>query len=328
VYQGDVKEMKFVTLNQDKSHEMVKLWNDELGNHYPMREELFQQNSFDDHNVWFPASFIAMDEEKNKIIGFVISKIWQETLEGVSLGEGVGWIQSMLVDSSCRNHGVGSTLLQKAEGAFKKKGVQKVLLGRDPGHYFPGIPQEYPEVQEWFTNRGYSYSKTVYDLISNPNKLHEEEWLPQFEDVTFRLLDQDEGDKFIHFLHLSFPGRWEYEAIHYFQRGGTGREFVVLEKGDRFVGFCRLNDSKSPLIAQNVYWAPLFNSELGGIGPLGIDRKFRKRGYGLAIVQAAIYFLQQRGIKDIVIDWTELVDFYAKLGFDVWKSYGQYEKQL
>lgn len=37
---------------------------------------------------------------------------------------------------------------------------------------------------------------------------------------------------------------------------------------------------------------------------------------------------QDRSHEYIIIDWTELVDFYAKLGFDVWKSYGQCEKDL
>ena len=71
-------------------------------------------------------------------------------------------------------------------------------------------------------------------------------------------------------------------------------------------------------IAQNVYWAPLFEEELGGIGPLGIAPEERGKGYGLAIVQAGMYFLSQRGIKNIVIDWTNLVDFYGKLGISLW----------
>lgn len=292
-----------------------------------MREKLFRQNSFEDQNVFFPGSFIVLDNE-GQMIAFIVSKIWQENLDSVALGEGVGWIQAILVDSEYRNHGIGSTLLQKAEAAFKEKGVQKVLLGRDPWHYFSGIPEEFNQVKEWFVKRGYSYSKTVYDLHRNDYEPNKEESLPHFEGVTFRLLSLEEADKFVSFLHHSFPGRWEYEAIHYFWCGGTGREFVVLEKEGQIIGFCRLNDSKSAQIAQNVYWAPLFSTELGGIGPLGIDRRFRKHGYGLAIVQAAIYFLHQRGVQNIVIDWTELVDFYAKLGFNVWKSYGQYEKQL
>jgi GNAT superfamily N-acetyltransferase len=267
-------------------------------------------------------------DKEDQVVGFIVTKTWQENREDVVLGEGVAWLQTILVDARYRSQGIGNTLLQKAEDALKENGVQQVLLGRDPWHYFSGIPEEYSHVKEWFNKRGYSYSKTVYDLYGTMDRQHRTDLLPQLEGVMFRILNKADADRFITYLHQSFPGRWEYEAIHYFQCGGTGREFLVLEKEDQIIGFCRLNDSKSPLIAQNVYWAPLFSAQLGGIGPLGIDRKYRKHGYGLAIVQAAIYLLHQRGIQNIVIDWTELVDFYRKLGFDVWKSNDQYGKQL
>ena len=39
--------------------------------------------------------------------------------------------------------------------------------------------------------------------------------------------------------------------------------------------------ANSPFIAQNVYWSPLFEEEVGGIGPLGIDAEEQKQGYGL-----------------------------------------------
>src|SRR5690625_2990701 len=123
---------------------------------------------------------------------------------------------------------------------------------------------------------GYGHQGTMYDLI------HEYEQddtlsasIPEIVDVTFSLLQSHEQEDFVRFLHDSFPGRWEYEAIHYFKYGGTGREFVVLKKAGRIIGFCRINDAKSPFIAQNVYWSLLFNNELGGVGPLGIDDKER-----------------------------------------------------
>ena len=82
------------------------------------------------------------------------------------------------------------------------------------------------------------------------------------------------------------------------------------------------------MIAQNVYWAPLFNGKLGGIGPLGVDSAERGNGYGIAIVEAAIAFLRSRDIKNIVIDWTGLVGFYRKLDYEVWKGYTSYRKVL
>ena len=116
--------------------------------------------------------------------------------------------------------------------------------------------------------------------------------------------------------------------MKYFQLGGEGREFVILKKDGRIIGFCRINDDESPMIAQNMYWRTLFSQSVGGIGPLGIDENEQKQGYGLAIVQAGIAFLQARKIESIIIDWTILVEFYEKLDFSIWKTYGIYLKNI
>ncbi len=317
--------MKLISWSIDRIEELVELWNKELGTDFPMRNELFEQNSFRDENVFSEASRIALDENNN-IIGFLVAKRWQEDLE-VGMNPNVGWIQVLLVDQRFRNQGIGTNLLKHAEKTFLDSGISSVVLGRDPWHYFPGIPQPYHDVASWFEKQGYSKLGSDYDVLCEYNPANDPAF-PKLEGVEFSVLDKKDKEAFLKFLNRCFPGRWEYEAIHYFEKGGTGREFVVLKKKDEIIGFCRMNDSNSPIIAQNVYWAPLFNEELGGIGPLGIDTNERKNGYGLAIVQAAIAYLRNRNVNSIVIDWTGLIDFYGKLGYEVWKSYDSYKKNI
>jgi predicted N-acetyltransferase YhbS len=292
---------------------------------FPIREELFIQNSFEDKNVLQSGSFIAVNDE-NQVIGFVVSKCWQENLD-VQLNPEIGWIQVLLVKSSYRCEGIGSALLKRAEQTLKDKNIKRIHIGRDPWHYFPGIPKNFENTKQWFEQRKYVSSYVEYDLIhhyqNQPNCFD-----PARYDVQFSLLKKEEKKDFLSFLHRCFPGRWEYEAIHYFHRGGTGREFVVIKKNGTIIGFCRINDPNSPFIAQNVYWAPLLNEPLGGIGPLGIDPNERKNGYGLAVVKAGISYLRDRNINSIVIDWTGLVDFYGKLNFKIWKEYQQLSKDL
>ena len=50
--------------------------------------------------------------------------------------------------------------------------------------------------------------------------------------------------------------------------------------------------------------------QLGAIGPLGIAESYRKYGLGRAVVEAAEYYLQQRGKQTLFIDWTDLIVFY------------------
>ncbi|WP_379596887.1 GNAT family N-acetyltransferase [Oceanobacillus luteolus] len=317
--------MQFFAWDVKWLKDLVRLWNQELGKQFPMREELFNQNSFQDINIFADGSRIAVDEN-GRVAGFIVTKKWNDVID-VGISESTGWVQVLLVDYAYRNQGIGTELLKFAETKLIESGVNQLWLGKDTWHYFPGIPIEYEETASWFEKKGYVKSGEEFDLDC---KYEEESDLAILtkESVEAAILQPDEKDDLLEFLHASFPGRWEYEAIQYFQLGGTGREFVVLKKEGRIIGFCRINDSKSPVIAQNVYWSPLYDGELGGIGPLGISKDERKHGYGLFIVEAAIVYLRKRGIESIVIDWTGLVDFYRKLGYEVCKSYYSYQKNM
>ncbi len=317
--------MQYIKWNIDRLEELVALWNQELGMDFPMRTELFIQNSFEDINLFYEGSLIVLNND-NEVIGFVVTKSWKDDLN-VGISKETGWIQVLLVDSNYRNQGIGKRLLSHAEAKLKESGINHIWLGKDTWHYFPGVPTQYKNTAEWFERRGYIGSTTEFDLDNhyvNDQALD----FPSQEGVELSILKEEEKDPFLSFMHRCFPGRWEYEAIQYFQKNGTGREFVVLKKNNQIIGFCRINDSNSPVIAQNVYWAPLYQDELGGIGPLGIDPNERKHGYGLLIVESAVAHLRNRNIHSILIDWTGLVKFYNKLGFETCKSYTSYQKNI
>ncbi len=315
--------MKIIAWKRDRLKELVELWNKELAVDFPMREELFIQNSFDDVNISYCSSYIAVDDQDH-VIGFVVAKRWQEEID-VKMDPKRGWIQVLLVDSAHRGKGIGTTLLERAEADLKGNGVEEMQLGGDPFHYFSGIPDHYTDAQKWAEKHGYIKRVDTYDLINHLDKKYD---LPADNSVAFSILKKEEEADLISFLERCFPGRWVYETMKYFEMNGNGREFVIVKKKGQIIGFCRINDSHSPFIAQNVYWSPLFEQEVGGIGPLGIDANEQKQGYGLAIVQAAMAYLQQRSIETIIIDWTILVDFYKKLDFNPWKKYGVYLKDL
>lgn len=316
--------MQYVQWDQKRLAELVTLWNEELGNDFPMRTSLFEQNSFSDENILHDASLIV-ENDQGEVIGFILTKVWQEKLN-VKMDHELGWIQAILVKKSDRRKGIGSYLLRHAEAVLRKKQVKQIRLAGDVWHYFPGIPHIYEEVIAWAEKRGYEKRSDEYDLIATYHK--EEPFFDIPDHMTFTLLREEEKADFLKFLNRSFPGRWEYEAIKYFEKGGKGREFLVLKSKGRMIGFCRINDHQSPFIAQNVYWQPLFSQPIGGIGPLGIDENERGSGYGLAIVKAAINTLRKRHIETIVIDWTSLIDFYNQLGFYPWKGYGTYFKEI
>ncbi len=318
--------MNIIPLHEDWLVSMCKLWNEEIGDRFPMREQLMRQNTFQDENVYLEGSKLAINEQ-GELIGFVVAKKWQETQREMRLGDGGGWIQAILVRSDARGKGLGSRLLEQAEQALKEAGAELAYVGRDPWHYTPGIPKDLPDAKAWFERRGYELLYEAFDLVNSTSSANAVR--QSYVDGAYsRLLEEKDREEMLRFFKRCFPGRWYYEAQCYWERGGRGREFVGLFMGEEMIGFCRVNDPESPLIAQNTYWAPLFDGPMGGIGPLGVDDRFRGKGYGLAIVKDGVAELTGRGMEHLVIDWTELVDFYAKLDFMVWKGYDLAKKTL
>lgn len=217
--------MKIIAWKRDRLEELVELWNKELAIDFPMRKELFIQNSFTDVNVSYEGSYIAVDDQDH-VIGFVVAKRWQETID-VKMDPKRGWIQVLLIDSAHRGKGLGTKLLKRAEEQLKGNGVEEMQLGGDPFHYFSGIPDQYKDAQKLAEKHGYTKRVDTYDLINHLDKKYD---LPVDKSVAFSILKKEEEDDLISFLERCFPGRWVYETMKYFEMNGDGREFVVVKR--------------------------------------------------------------------------------------------------
>ncbi|MGN7387289.1 GNAT family N-acetyltransferase [Sporosarcina sp. SAFN-015] len=315
--------MTVVPILEIRASDIVGLWNKEIGERFPMSAALWNQNTANEPNVMWEGSYAVCID--GQLCGFIVVKRHVEKLDA-RMPATVGWIQCMLVGKPFQNEGLGSELLRHAEQALLEAGVDEIRLGRDPWHYFPGIPLEDEVTIGWFEKRGYAKGGVETDLIKNVRD--SELYKLTNSDKHYRLLTKDDIPSLLRFLERVFPGRWHYEAIHYELIAGTGREFIGFFMDGELQGFCRINDQQSPVIAQNVYWSALCHGEMGGIGPLGIDRTIRGNHFGIDLVKAAANELIGRGVTDIVIDWTQLISFYEKLGFTPWKQYQSMTKTI
>ncbi|MHA6484182.1 GNAT family N-acetyltransferase [Paenibacillus sp. strain BS8-2] len=320
--------MRLEPLSEQHLDKIVELWNQEWSESFPMRDRLITQNVFQDPNWLKEGSWIALDESENHVIGFVITKGYRDDLEPFGIRRDIGWIQALFVAEQRRGTGIGSGLLRRAEDALIKHGARRILLGNDlQSRLFPGLPEPDEATKRWFENRGYENTENVFDLVNHYSEDDQVE-LPALEGAALSVATASDRERMEAFMTRCFPGGWDYQHREYWKRGGTGREYVLLERDGDMIGFCRINDEHSPLLAQNIYWAPTFEDPLGGIGPLGIDESYRGYRYGISIVQAAIHYLLQRGTRSIVIDTTPFVDFYGKLGYSTWRTYAKYEKNI
>lgn len=298
---------------------IINLWNDEFQIVYPISNELFRRNI---SNIYQEASFIVVFEEK--VIGFIFSKIWEDEYQIESYKD-VGWISLFYVQKKFRNQGIGSKLLDLVEQKMLELGKKVLFLGKDYNNYFPGLPVDLKNGLGFFLKRGFERPYDTYDLM-NRNK----NFIPLRENkYQFRFGTMKDKDKILSFIHSNWPGRWHKEAIDYFINGGNGKEYLLCLDNEKVIGFAKVNfpDTDILQISNNLTWRHRFDA-LGGIGPLGIDKDYRKQNLGFNIVAYAVNKLNEENASNIIIDWTGLLDFYRLLGFEVWKTYYYLNKKL
>lgn len=298
---------------------IIQLWNDEYKKIYPISDKLFERNV---SNVNLETSFISMFNQE--VVGFILSKTWEDNYPIISY-QNTGWISLFCVKKAYRNQGIGSKLLSLVEEKMIELNKDVLYLGKDYNNYFPGLPVDLKSNLNFFLERGFERPYDTYDLI-NTNK----DFIPLRETkYEFRFGTMKDKDNLLSFIYSNWPGRWHKEAIDYFANGGTGKEYLLCLNQEKVIGFARVNfpETDTLLTSNNVTWRDRFES-LGGVGPLGIDKEYRKMHLGFNIVAMAINSLNERNVSDIIIDWTGLLEFYRLFGFEVWKSYFYLHKQL
>jgi GNAT superfamily N-acetyltransferase len=90
---------------------------------------------------------------------------------------------------------------------------------------------------------------------------------------------------------------------------------------DAIAGFATIHRrGPGPLFGPR-FWEDLLERASGGLGPIGVVARLRGRGLGRALLAVALDVLHARGVRDCVIDWTTLLDYYGPFGFRPWKTY-------
>ena len=299
--------------------EITDIWNKEYGLILPISYALMERNT---NNAYQEASFIVKENEE--IAGFIISKIYDYSYHNENY-EQTGWISLIYVVPKYRKRGIGTKLLKLVEEEFIRLNKTILFIGKDFYNFFPGLPIDLKKNLEWFQKRGYERLYNTCDLIKNKDIK-----IPLRNDkIKFVLGNQISKSKIIEFIESNWPGRWTLEAIDYFESGGEGKEYLVGIDGDKVIAFAKLGfpDTPTKLISYSLTWRDKFDF-LGGIGPLGVDKSYRGQSIGFDLVAAATNILIDAGADNIIIDWTNLLDFYRKFGFEVYKTYDYLQKNL
>ena len=240
-----------------------------------------------------------------------------------------GHVRLLAVHPDFQRRGIGTGLLSWAEQTLQSRGANKISIGTEPQHFFPGIPLEEnlpitleirtPEnaLLEFFAHRGFEISNGVSNDLAT-----ELDVLPKLELPDHARIVQSDVESVLAFVRQEFPGRWVYDTNFVLQR--AEHQHLALEVDGRIMGFALIGLRSDPAMLPSSLWL----TEDCGLGPMGVSSALRGQGLGLALLIAAMHKLKSRGGTRMGIDWTGVQVFYQKAGFEVVRRYRHASKNL
>jgi len=316
-------------------NELLSLWNRCLGREFPLDTRLYAQQLSLDRDV--RVFFTARDTSNGMLIGAVLAKrATRPNLNGEIPAR--GYISFILVAPEFQHMGIGKNLLKTAESWCGQQHAAIIALGSDYFHFFPGPPYnvsaEADQAIAFFEAFGYTKDTIEEDVIADVQSLDipllsasQATRAPGFH---IACSAPELRPRIFTFFIRAFPGRWNNEIHEAFAAGMRDEDLVlVIRDSDQSVaGFARIYDEESPILGPGLYWRALLGPKPGALGPIGIDAAYRGLGLGMDLLRAALGELKARGIRNTIIDWTDLGAFYAKLGFVPWKRYVMMQKKI
>lgn len=237
---------------------------------------------------------------------------------------GEGWIDLLVVAPAFQRTGIGRHLLALAERWLAGTGCRGVQIGGGLRPFAPGVPDT--GVANFFHRCGYEALNTVWDMAANLATYRPPGNLSQGA-CAARPAAPGQEELLLGFLRREFPGRWRYEAEMFLANGGRISDYMLLWTERGIDGCCLLTfpDSVRPIERFYPYRLP---KPWGQIGSIGVSADRRGQGLGSVLLDAGLRRLHDNGVNGCVIDWTTLVDFYGKFGFERYRAYEMVGKQL
>jgi len=304
----------------------IELWNKE-NPEFEIRERLVEQNIFSPFaNINVVCINFYM---KNEISAFGIIKYLDKEIKNY-VDKTQGWISLLAVDPDCKEKKeVIVNSLKILEEFLVMKGVKNIRFGGDPQNFLAGLPSSsWNDYLGIFKEMGYKKGVIEFDLKRNIEKFDFQRNIKEYKSLSIERVYKTNEDKLYDFLEKNFPGRWFFEAKNIGHIPGGLRDYWFLEYNKKVVGFARTNTIDSTYKGPNINWVTELGDKYCGLGPLGIANDYRNKGWGLFMIAEIIKELKNEGYKEMVIDWTTLVDYYKKLGFGIYKKYLTLEKKV
>ncbi|MBI5035698.1 MAG: GNAT family N-acetyltransferase [Chloroflexi bacterium] len=306
--------------NNSDIFSIVSIWNDACGPDLAITPRFVEYNTRPATGV-IQSGYIALQD--GQPVGFVLASTLPNN-PTVSPPQ-LGWIDALAVLPSAQKQNIGSELLAAAEDWLRAQGCSRFRLGGSLKPFIPGLPVELND-EDFFRKRGYGGDKVDWDFASDlgnyVRRTHPERSEAKSQDeshVTIRPAQPGDESTILEFFKREFPGRWQFEFQEFLNEQGRITDYHLLIT-NRVDGFARLTfeDSERPI---ERFYMQRLPKPWGQLGPIGVSKDTRGKGFGGALLDAALYRLHEQGIRGCVIDWTSLAEFYGKFGFKPYRKY-------
>ncbi len=251
--------------------------------------------------------------------GFVLAEV-----SGDSPENALGWVPALAVDPRFQRRGLGARLLGWAESWLKEMGCRMAWLGGGARPFAPGVPEPGGNAA-FFAACGYQGEELTWDMARSLRG-YAGAALSRRPPADVRPARAEDLPRLFDLLHSDFP-YWESDYRQFIADGGRPEDIIVLYTPEGLRAFCwiTLEDSTRPL---DRFFPNRLPRPWGQLGSIGSAPEVRGQGYAGVMIDCALRHLQSKGVDGCVIDWTGLLDFYAKFGFTVFHAYRVLNKAL
>ena len=285
----------------ETKEEFYKIWESALGKIWPVSKQVFKDIVFSEKSI-----NIVAKEGKN-IVGFLSAQSHKSKLSIVCIA----------VAENCQRRGVGSKLVKCLQNLGKTEDYKKIYLGSGGQSYFwPGVPVNLKSAVNFFQKMGWTYSDTCVDMIGKLREYKTPVGVYEKIDklgIKLKFVKKDQLDNLLKFEKSNFPEWYDY-YVKTINSGKLNNILLAVSSNGQILGSVLIDNNKN-------IWSKKLGNKVGAIGALGVCEEARNQGIGLGLVAKATEILKKRGIEICFLGWTWLVDWYGKLGYEVWQEY-------
>lgn len=293
---------------------LTNLWNGFYPAKYRVTPELLRSHTVESPVFDWGASCIMGDPEAPS--GFVAVK-----KSSAALWKGPDPDLAHLSAIAYQHPLVGVDMMSLVKRIVRERGAYRLLFGQDARHFFPGLPHECVQLREFLTIEGFEATSEQVDLERDlAGYAAPEGVLDSLAEADVHPCEERDLPSLRAFLERVFPGRWLHDVMDKAEREGPGTVLGLWFEGECH-GFALIQGEGCLMPIGGAVWNVDLGASWGSMGPIGVSPEVRGRKWGHGLLAMALLELQARGARRTIIDWTTLVDFYARHGFEVTRKY-------